>query len=44
MEDKKNALRPARFWPRAAAFLMDRAILWAALLLVRVPAAIASGL
>ena len=42
MEDKKIALRPARFWPRAAAFLMDRAILWAALLLVRVPAAIAS--
>ena len=36
------ALRPARFWPRAAAFVLDRALLWAALLAVRVPLFIAS--
>ena len=42
MGDNMNAPRPARFWPRAAAFLLDRAILWAALLLIRLPALFSS--
>ncbi|MBQ3277498.1 MAG: RDD family protein [Oscillospiraceae bacterium] len=43
MRDNGNALRPARFWPRAAAFLLDRALLWLALLAVRLPALFSGG-
>lgn len=35
-------LNAAGFWPRAAAFVLDRALLWAALLAVRLPLWIAS--
>ena len=37
MRENNAAACPVRFWPRAAAFLLDRAILWLALLCVRIP-------
>ena len=36
-------MRAARFWPRAAAFLLDRAMLWVALLAIRIPALFSGG-
>ena len=36
-------MRAARFWPRAAAFLLDRVMLWIALLVIRIPALFSGG-